>query len=214
MLYRSMFFVGALSIFSMSACRKEKSLEALNTDFHCGYAPYSTGSSFTYQYTNSSGDTSQYTLLVKGDTTINGHQYSILNDGYVDQFIRCNNGSYFLYEKGISLEDYEVEGGDRLFLHDDYGEGATWNDTVSVTISGLAQKGLLQYHILGQQITHTVLGKEYKNVIVVRQDAAVLVGESAYPAGTIATYYYALGIGYVETISATDTIRLMNYSIR
>ncbi|SHM44107.1 hypothetical protein [Chitinophaga sp. CF418] len=214
MMYRSLFFVGALSIFSMYACRKEKSLEGIITDFHCGYAPYSTGSSFTYQYTNSSGDTSQYSLLVSGDTTINGYRYSILNDGYSDQFIRCDNGSYFLYEQALSLPDYQLEAGDRLFLHDSYSEGATWSDTINVTISGVEQTGLLQYHMLAQQTTHTVLGKEYKNVIVVRQDAAVLVGETLYPAGTIATYYYALGIGYIETVSPTDTIRLMNYTIR
>lgn len=214
MLYRSLFFVGALAIFSMYACRKEKSLEGNITDFHCGYAPYSTGSSFTYQYTNSSGDTSAYELLVSGDTAINGHTYSVVTDGYSNQFIRCDNGSYFLYEQSLSLPDYQLEAGDRLFLHDDYSEGSSWSDTVSVTISGVAQKGLLQYHILGQQVSHTVLGKEYKNVIVVRQDAAILAGESAYPVGTIATYYYALGIGYIETASPTDTIRLQQYTIR
>ncbi|MCF6401950.1 hypothetical protein L3C95_03640 [Chitinophaga filiformis] len=198
----------------MYACRKERSLEGTIIDYHCGYAPYSAGSSFTYQYTNSSGDTSHYELLVTGDTTINGHLYSVLSDGSADQFVRCDNGSYFLYEQALSLPDYQLEEGDRLFLHDNYSEGSSWNDTVSVTIAGVEQTGLLQYHMLKKEAVHTVLGNDYKDVIVVRQDAAVLIGETAYPAGTIATYYYALGVGYIETASPTDTIRLQHYAIR
>ncbi len=214
MLYRLLFFTGTLTILSMYACKKEKSTEGPVAETHCGYSPYSDASFFNYLYTNSNGDRSEYSVIVNGDTTINGHQYSVLYDGSANQFIRCDNGSYFLYEQGVTLPDYQLEPGDRLFLRDYYSTGASWEDTVSVTISGVAQKGLLQYHILQQQAVHTVMGKEYKNVIVVRQDAAILAGETVFPAGTIATYYYALGVGHIETDSPTDTIRLLNYAIR
>ena len=206
--------LGALSIIAICACRKEKSLEALITTTPCSYAPYSTGSSFTYQYVNSLGDASQYTLTVRKDTSIEGRPYSILHDGYNDQFIRCDNGNYFLYEPALSLPDYELTPGDRLFLHDNYPAGATWSDTVLATVSGVKQFGLLQYHVLERNITRKVLGMTYRDVIVVRQDAAIIVGETTYPAGTIATYYYAPGVGYIETASATDTVRLIDYTIR
>lgn len=206
--------MGALSIIAMCACRKEKSLEALNTATPCSYAPYTIGSSFTYQYVNSLGDASQYTLRVRKDTSIEGRPYSILNDGYNDQFIRCDNGSYFLYEKALSLPDYELTPGDRLFLHDDYPAGSTWSDTVLATVAGVKQFGLLQYHLLERGVSRRVMGITYNGVIVIRQDAAIIVGETTYPAGTIATYYYAPGVGYIETASATDTVRLVEYKVR
>lgn len=206
--------MGALSIIATCACRKEKSLEALNTVTPCSYAPYTIGSSFTYQYVNNLGDASQYTLRVRKDTSIEGRPYSILNDGYNDQFIRCNNGSYFLYEQALSLPDYELTPGDRLFLHDDYPAGSTWSDTVLATVAGVKQFGLLQYHLLERDVSRRVMGITYNGVIVIRQDAAIIVGETTYPAGTIATYYYAPGVGYIETASVTDTVRLVDYKIR
>ncbi len=206
--------MGVFSIVAICACRKEKSLEALITATPCSYAPYTIGSSFTYQYVNSLGDASQYTLRVRKDTSIEGRPYSILNDGYNDQFIRCDNGRYFLYEQALSLPDYERTPGDRLFLHDDYPVGSTWSDTVLATVAGVKQLGLLQYHLLERDVSRRVMGITYNGVLVIRQDAAIIVGETTYSAGTIATYYYAPGVGYIETASATDTVRLVDYKVR
>ncbi|MBW8686170.1 hypothetical protein [Chitinophaga rhizophila] len=205
--------LGAVSIIAIYACRKEKSLEALITTTPCTYAPYTVGSSFIYQYINSKGEASLYTLTVRADTSINGKSYAILHDGYNSQFVRCDNGKYFLYEPPVSLEDYKLIPGDRLFLQDGYPAGATWTDTVMGSMSGVAQTGLLQYHILERDVEKTVMGKTYQNVIAVRQDAAVLMAGTTYPVGTVATYYYSPGVGYIETVSATDTIRLVNHSI-
>jgi hypothetical protein len=207
-------FFGVISIFIFPACKKEKSTEAVFTVSHCGYAPYSTGSAFTYQYINSSNTSSQYTLNVTGDTTIDGAVYAKLNNGYTDQYVRCDNGRYYLYEEAISVQDYALIPGSRLFLNDNLPKGATWNDTITAIVSGMPQKGILQYQIIQKDTTRTVLGKQYKNVIGVRQDAALEMLGTTYPIGNIATYYYAENIGYIETVSPTDTIRLISYDIR
>lgn len=212
--YKLLSLLGAVSLIAIYACRKEKSLETLVKTIPCSYSPYTVGSSFTYQYVNRLGDSSQYTLTVRADTVIEDRKYAILHDGYNDQFLRCDNGNYYLYERAMSLPDYELKAGDRLFLHDDYPAGATWNDTVHTTVSGLSQINLLQYRILERNVTWTVLGKTYRDVIIVKQDAAIIVGETTYPVGTIATYYYAPGVGYIETVSATDGVKLVKYTIR
>lgn len=212
--YKLLSLLGAVSLIAAYACRKEKSLETLEKTTPCSYSPYTVGSSFTYQYVSSVGDSSQYTLTVRADTAIEGRKYAILHDGYNDQFLRCDNGNYYLYERAMSLPDYELKAGDRLFLHDDYPAGATWNDTVYTTVSGLSQLNLLQYRVLERNVTRIVLGKTYRDVIVVKQDAAIIVGETTYPVGTIATYYYAPGVGYIETASATDGVKLVKYTIR
>lgn len=211
--YRKLLIFGVSITLSALACRKERSQEAPPANFHCGYAPYTVGSSFTYQYINSGGSTTQYILSVRADTTINGKVYSILNDGSLDQFIRCDNGRYYLYEQAISLPEYELAPGNRIFLRDDFPIGATWTDTIYATISGLKQTGLLKYRIISREPSYKVLGRNYSNVVTVRQDASILIGESEYPVGTVATYRYAYGVGYVETTSPTDTVRLIDYSI-
>jgi len=211
--YRKLLIFGLFMTLGNLACRKEKSLDTLPTNFHCGYAPYTVGSSFTYQYTSSSGDVSQFILSARADTVINGKVYSILNDGYLDQFIRCDNGRYYVYEQAISLPEYELVPGDRIFLRDDFPTGSTWTDTVYATISGIQQIGLLRYRIVSRDATYKVLGRNYNKVVTVRQDASILAGEIEYPVGTVATYRYAFGVGYVETTSPTDTVRLIDYSI-
>lgn len=213
MLYRILFSVGAI-VFILSACRKEKSFETTPPPTTCDYAPYTQGTVFEYLYINSNNDSAVYTLSVTGDTLLDGNTYTVLNDGTTQQYIHCNNGRYFLYEPAISVPDYELQGGARLYLQDDQPVGYTWSDTITITLSGQQQSGLLQYVIEGKDSFHTVLGKKYEDVIRVRQDAAVLVSGVPYPVGTIATNYYARGVGYIETDSPTDTILLKSYDIK
>ena len=214
MLYRILFSVGAIVTF-LSACRKEKSIESTpEPPTTCDYAPYTIGSAFEYLYINSNHDSGTYALNVTGDTVLSGDRYSILNDGSGEQYIRCSDGSYFLYEPGMSAPDYELEAGARLYLRDNQPVGSKWTDTINFVLSGVEQRGLLQYEIEAKNSSMTVLGKEYKDIVRVRQDAVVLVGEVPIPVGTIGTYYYARGIGYIETDSPTDTIRLKNYDIK
>jgi hypothetical protein len=215
MRYRVLLLTGAfLTIFHI-ACRKEKSLETVPLPpSTCQYAPYTAGSTFSYLYVGSNNDSSTYTLRVSGDTVLEGHTYSILTDEMTNQYIRCDTGNYFLYEPAISVPDYEVRAGARLYLRDYFPVGATWNDTVTVTLSGVEQKGLLIYKVEARDSTRTVLGKTYRDIMRVRQDAAILVNGVPYPAGNIATYYYSPGVGHVEMIAPTYTIQLINHTVR
>lgn len=194
------------------SCRKEKSNEAIYEG--CRYAPYTVGSTFDYIYVSNIQDTLAYSLTITSDTLINGNQYSILNNGYTSQYIRCDNGSYFLFEFGVSVPGYERPDGVRLFLYDNKPVGATWSDTIFTVVSGQPQIGLLQYTILQKGGSRTVMGHEYANVIGVRQDVSLLIDGAIHPVGNIATYYYAKDVGYIQATSAEYTISLKSYNVK
>lgn len=216
-----------LSVSLFLACKKEYSKE--NQDIitpppittqppvstaTCEYNPYATGNTFDYQYISESNDTSYYTMGVSGDTLIDGNKFAIVSDGYNKQYIRCDNGRYYSFEKGVSQTDYQRPDGIRLFLYDDKEKGATWADTATSVISGKPVVGLLQYTILEKGSTRTVLGQTYTDVIAVKQDAALLIDGTVYPLNTIATYYYAKKVGYIEVIAPTYKIAMKSASIK
>jgi hypothetical protein len=201
----------AILIISLLCCKKEKSGETIPV--FCEYAHYTPGSTFEYEYADAD-KTFDYKLTVTGDTLINGALFSVLNNGISSQYIRCDNGRYFLFEPGISSPGYERADGLRLFLYDDKPAGATWSDTIRVVVNGQQQVGLLQYTILERGNSRTVLGHEYPHVIGVRQDVSLLVGGVVQPLGNIATYYYAKDIGYLQAIDPEFTISLKSYNVK
>jgi hypothetical protein len=194
-------------ILLLCAC-KEKSQDIL--PLMCGFAPYTNGSTFNYEYVSGT-DTVHYTLTVTGDTVINGRTFSILNSGTASQYIRCDDGRYYLFEAGIDLPDYHTEDGLRLFLHETRDE---WTDTINTTVSGKNEITLLQYKILQKGSSRTILDHAYEDVVGVRQNAAVLREGTVNPLGTVATYYYARDIGYIQAIGSGYTISLLSFSIK
>lgn len=180
----------------------------------CSYAPYKIGSSFNYQIVNvASKNTSLYTIDVKRDTLIKGTRYAVLSSGSAEQYINCNNkGVYAVYEPAVILPDYQTSPGDRRFLYDYKEKDAIWYDTVNIINNGVKQTGVLVYTVLEKGTSKTVLDKVYTDVIGVKQEAALLIEGKVVPVNTIATYYYSPGVGYIETDSPTDTVRIVSYN--
>ena len=210
MLYRFILCCGTFCLL-FAGCSKEKSNE--ETYDRCNYAPYVPGNSFTYQRILASHDTLVYTVKVTGDTLLQGQIYAVLNNEYNNQYIRCNDGLYYLFEPGVSRPDYESPDGERLFLYDYMKPGQSWINNISATVSGVEQQGVLQYTVIQTGVPKTVLGNTYTDVIGIRQDADLILDGVFFPIGTIATYYYAKGVGYIEVDSPTDTIRMLRYSV-
>lgn len=193
------------------SCKKEKSGESIFET--CGYAPYSIGSTFDYQYVSGS-DTLLYTLTVTGDTLLNGNRFSVLSSGMANQYIGCDNGRYYLFEPRVSLPDYEIPDGFRLFLLETTPVGRGWSDTIRALISGEEQIALLKYLIIQNGTPRTILGHEYASVIGVQQSSALLSAGVVYPLDNIATYYYAKDVGYIQAIANNYSISLRSYHIK
>lgn len=209
----SISLVAALLI---SACKKEKSKEGNTPPVKgtCDYAPYTAGSTFTYENINNKKDTMRYTLTVGGDTTVNGVKYVRLGNDSTHTFIRCNEGDYVQIADALRFQDYIASDLKTTYLKDYPAIGNSWNDTVEVSDGTRTVAAIIKYTISQKGISKTVLGRNFADVITVRVDGFALVLGNPVSVGTIGTVYYAKGTGMIETDADGDTTRLKSFSIK
>ncbi|MCW3462353.1 hypothetical protein [Chitinophaga nivalis] len=196
------------------ACSKETSKDGPQFG-NCEYAPYTIGSSFSYSnIKNDSKDTFNYTLTVSGDTTIRGTTYKKIGDDSVFTGSNCKDG---VYTQIASMPTYQGGRADDLkltYLREYMPQGSIWLDTIKIVNAQDTSTGILLYTILDRGITKAVNGKNYLEVISVRTDAYSVMHGGPVPAGTIATRYYAKGVGLIEEDKPTDTTRITSYILK
>jgi hypothetical protein len=180
----------------------------------CDYAPYTTGSSFSYINVNRAKDTINYTLTVSGDTTINGNVYKKLGNDSVFTCSNCENGVYTQVASILTFQGYQADDLELTYLKDDAPAGTSWQDTISVTNNGITSTGILEFTVLRKGFTKTVNGKDFSDVIAVQMDAIAIVFGNPIPVGTISTSYYGKGVGLIEADQLEDTTRLTAYAIQ
>ena len=203
-IYSRTYLAGVLLVCLFLSCRKEKSLEE-----YCTYAPYSTGASYTYHYSN--GQSSfNFHLAITGDTIIGDHMYYILNSGGANVYLGCYNGQNYQLEAAINTPSYVRPQSVRTFLFDSYAINRQWADTVPIILSGTPYTTLTKYKIIKKGETMTVMGRTYQNVIGVREEGYMIINGTEYDLGTIGNFYYASYIGPIETDTPTDTTRLVS----
>lgn len=198
------------------ACKKETSQEGTPKETLCGYAPYYKGSAFYYTQTSINGDVTDYTLTATGDSMIDGKKYQVLEtdlDGSVS-FQRCDNGVYTQVATDVSLQGYEADLIISTYLKDNVRAGSSWEDTLSVDTPLGYAKLTLTYTVTEKNISKTVLVETFKNVIAVRMDAKATIMGFPVDLGTLATNYYAEGVGLIQVDTDSDTTRIFNYDIK
>ena len=211
-------FATALAFITITftACSKNKSDENTNPVTTPGaYAPYTAGSSFTYQDVTTSNDSSTYTVAVTGDTTIGGQTYKVLafSNGTHTYNRTDGQGNYYQVVSNLSYDEYSFGSFTSLYLKDNVSANATWLDTVSVQVSGITQQAQLTYQLVQKNITKTVGGVTYQGVSAVQTTGKLL--NSIIPLSlTINTNFYASKVGLIETDSQSDTLRLIQYTIK
>ncbi|HEU4552577.1 MAG TPA: hypothetical protein VFS25_07080 [Chitinophaga sp.] len=206
------------SLLLLWACKKELSREGevppvVST---CSYAPYTAGSVFNYDHINSSNplDTGFFTVTVTGDSTINGQTFRKLTSDTATTYDRCDgNGNYYQLVKGLSFEGYTADSIVSVYLKDNVNTGASWTDTVTVRKGSDAQTVILTYTVTQKGVQKSIYGLDFTNVIGVALSASVKFLGTTISLGTVATNYYAEGVGLIEIDQAEDTTRLRQYSI-
>ena len=215
---RILFF--AVVIFVFAACQKEVDDSLGNSGGSGGgntsdYQPVTANSEWDYLSTNNGPS---HVVALGTDTTINGLRYYKFNTtttaGTERGYISKVNGVYRTYGNfapvGQVLE---------LIYLKDSAIGTNWTNRISVS-------GFSNYHkytVAKKDIQHTVVGKTYNSVIELTYDFSVddPLGGSVISVGG-GKYYYAKGVGLIEAyfgfsffgVSATDTTRLLNHTIR
>jgi hypothetical protein len=198
----SFFAIGILTGCSNSSIDSTESLRITNnqttTDF---YYPLTKGSTWTYT------GTQNYTQRVLGDTTLNGKTYAIIGMYRFDDYLTSTARAYWADSKFSSLGMYVTSSTEIVTLdtipNSMWSTNSTVNDFTHHYDFVTAERGLI----------HTVLGKEYSNVIKVHVDWSYING------GQTSTqhfdYYYAKGIGLIEVASPElGNIYLQSYSIK
>lgn len=203
------------SILLFAACKKEKSFEEPFKPNYCDYAPYSTGSVFTYEMTDVlSGDTMEYTLRVEGDTMYNNEPFRKLTDDLTGEYslFRCGSGNYEQLLDVSAIPNAPPDPIKTLYLKDGLRPGESWEEQIPVTLPVIGDVNItLTYTIIQKGTSKTVLAETFSDVIGVRMEVSA---PPVLPPETLSVSYYAKGVGLIQVDRFEDTTRLKSYTIQ
>ncbi|HVF82266.1 MAG TPA: hypothetical protein VM884_10045 [Flavisolibacter sp.] len=209
----------------------------------CSYLPVCDSTKLQYIDSTASGtDTLSATLAILGDTAINGRKFTRVTPFAafsLGLLYNCDGGDYRIYQDvphlGIDIDSLVQSLGlpfpigaitipskiETTILKANAAAGATWSDTVfkfsPLPIFTVVAK--LDYKIEEKGIQRTVLGKRYNNIIHVSSKLNVAVPLLPVPVNFSVDYYFADGIGIIETKTANNGVvqtqsKLYQYKIK
>ena len=170
----------------------------------CIYYPICSGSVYKYSDT-SAGSTAatpfSYTLTYVKDSAIEGKTYKkFTGAGQQNSFFNCTAGV-----STVIILNGSTQGGILLpyvkitTLKENAAVSTAWTDTI--TASG--QSSLYTYTIVSKGTPRTVVGVTYADVIHVHEQTTTDFMGTVIPTGQ-SEYYFAKGIGLIESISIDD----------
>jgi hypothetical protein len=230
---KKIFFYSLLSMFILSACQKEMTAPEVPTPFQWpqgtgDFAPYTIGSSFTYEYTSvSPAVNDSFTLTVTKDTTISNLKYYKLTSSRPDlsptYFVNYNNGNvteitYNLNFLGLITIDSIAEN----TLKENEIVNATWNDDdvnllYSTTVGPIPVNVNFMHTLLQKNFVKEVLGKDHANTIALKEIVKInLPAGVPLPAGAPSTIqydnFYAKGAGLIQRNTSIGTTQKLKRS--
>jgi hypothetical protein len=190
----------------------------------------------SWAYSNNGG--ANQTMKMIGTSTVNNNSYydfdsvfgqGIQVNGTAAMKMRKNSGNYFVRIEGITLN---LGGGitatqtpfEFLVLKDNIPVNQTWNGTYTQTTSysgsqiplpSVTTTSTYIGTILGTNLTETVSGETFNNVIKLKISQTILLTTSPTPTQVETTYWFAKNVGPIksETLSngTTTTSILTDY---
>ncbi len=199
------FVIAAVCVFALASCKKKSTVA--ESDF----SPLTVGSNWTYII---NGVTNKLTVTNK-DTTAQGRTYKVLSNSNGANQYQTKVGSEY-YRLAV-FPGFLPNGFDELYLKSEQSVNATWQLSVPVVFSGVPVTITSKYTITEKGISKTVQGKNYVDVIHVRQDFLSAFGNMGG-----GDQYYAKGIGLISSAlaitipgqSSTTNVELVSYEIK
>lgn len=207
-----------------TACKKKKTDEQSGWPDGTGdYAPYTPGSSFTYEVTGTLPPlTDSFTYRVTKDTTIEGQPYKKLESDKP-----ALAGTFFCnYRDGVRTEityNTTVNGIGipvikQTVLKANEAVNAQWQELLNVTIPGIPIPIPITftYKLIQKGFTKNVLGKDYTNCIQARQTASIPANPlipPTIPTSVTIENTFGSGQGLVQRDAANTTIKLKRYNV-
>lgn len=179
----------AITLVVFPACKKDGSVP---TSTAPNFGPLTTGSSWTYKYSEGSSSSGTFkTTATNRDTVANGKTFKVLSnsDGSSSYLAKIGN-DYFRFASfpSIGINNFE-----ELYLKDNKAVNETWTGSATFKYSGQTITATLNYTIKGKGESRTVSAKVYNNVTRVRLD--IFVFGSGVGGGD---FYYQEGVGLIE----------------
>lgn len=187
------------------------------------YAPYTTGSTFTFQReVGVPAVIDSFTLTVTGDTLIGGQTFKrMISSNTVAQpnyFVNYNAGVTTEVIYNFVLTAVTIPTLTQTVLKDTASVGTSWNEMLNLTVSGFSFPVTFTYTIMQKNIVKNVLTVDYPNTIDVKQNVgipATIATIAGIPANTIVENFYAKGIGRIarDATSNNTFIKLKRYHV-
>jgi hypothetical protein len=190
------------------------------------YAPYTIGSTFTYELTSATAAKDSFTFTVVKDSVINGLKFyklesnkPALNPTY---FVNYNNGditeiTYNLNYLGLGIISVpkvtETTLKSNNFVND------TWIENLIVNFAGVDLSVIFTHTMLQKKYTKTVLNINFTNTIAVREVISTIIPPGfpwppAVPTTSQFDNFYAEGAGLVQRdVSDGSSLKLKYFNI-
>lgn len=157
------------------------------------FSPLSAGSTWTYEFKENTNSPETFTLTaLSKDTSANNKSYKVLSvsNGTKNQYLAKSEANYY---RLATFPAVGIENVEELYLKENETVNGTWSFNTSFVYLGSTVTATLTYTIKEKNITRTVKGKGYNNVVHVRSDISIqggLIGGG--------DFYYADGVGLIE----------------
>ncbi|HMP91580.1 MAG TPA: hypothetical protein PKD90_01825 [Phnomibacter sp.] len=173
----------------LTACKKNKTEEGTSAT---NFLPNKAGSTWTYQVKEGT-TTTNYTLTATNrDSTVNANSYRVFtrSTGGPNEYYRVSGTDYFQFAVFEGLgQPLEL-----LYLKAGLNQGATWEETKNLTLSGVPLNVRFAYTVAEKGINYTVAGKVYNKVTRIN----VQLSAPGVPiASQDINYYYADEVGRI-----------------
>jgi hypothetical protein len=204
------------------SCKKKNDSSPAPVPATTNYQPVTSGSTWTYSSAYSTGS-SNYTLTATSkDSVFNGRTYKVFSNSNGANEYYCISGSDYYRYAFVNALNQSV---DLLYLKDNAAVGDKWSDTKNITIQGVAVTAVIETKIAEKNISYSVNGKTYTNVIHIKVSPAFSVGSLSIVTTTNdVNYYFAKGVGLIYSnvnisvtqpfpFTVTGETKLLSYTI-
>lgn len=170
----------------------------------CTYFPICNGSKYEYYDTTyGSGSLRNADITTAGDTVISGKTFTKIPSGGVLSYYNCTNGEttvaafLAISNNGNILQKYES-----VILKANAAVGTTWSDSL---LNPQGQTVIQNFKLVKKGISHKAGTFTFPDVIVVSLESGVDLPGFGFFAVSNTLYYYAKGVGLVETATVDYT---------
>lgn len=182
----------------------------------CPYAPFTLGSTFTYEQSATGLAAQEVTWEVTGHKEIDGEVFAEVSNflGLTDMgYFNCKDGVYTIYAEDVpNIGIFELE-----YMKENVAPGTHWEQTINISTDISTNTNRYDFSFVEKLESHTVDQDTYDDVLHVQLDtysSFTAAGETFEVLLSEENYFWAKGIGLVQVAGANLQMKLKSYDIQ